>query len=161
MRGTVKSFAAGILTILSTACGPSVDLSSKLQVELLSTGWLDAGIVDGENKLVPAVSIKLKNLSDQNLPVLRVNALFRREGDQEELGIGIATAAGSDGLGSGHESRSLLISSDHGYTGRDSHADMLRNSHFVDARVDLFAKYGSTQWTKLGAYSITRQLIRR
>lgn len=161
MRGTVKSFAAGILTIFSTACGPSVDLSSKLQVELLSTGWLDAGIVAGENKLAPAVSIKLRNLSDQKLPMLRVNALFQREEDQQELGNGFITAAGSEGLASGDESQSLLISSDHGYTGTDSPADMLHNSHFVDARVDLFAKYGSAQWTKLGAFPIARQLIGR
>ncbi len=43
----------------------------------------------------------------------------------------------------------------------DSAADLLHNSRFVDARVDLFAKYGSAQWTKLGAYPITRQLIAR
>jgi hypothetical protein len=36
---------------------------------------------------------------------------------------------------------------------------MLQNSHFVDAKVELFAKYGSTQWTRLGSYPITRQLI--
>jgi len=36
---------------------------------------------------------------------------------------------------------------------------MLQNSHFVDAKVDLFAKYVSTQWTRLGSYPISRQLL--
>jgi hypothetical protein len=61
--------------------GPFEQVAGRVAVE---AG--DAGIVDGENKLVPAVSSKLKNVSDQKLAALRVNALFRREGDQEELG---------------------------------------------------------------------------
>ena len=36
---------------------------------------------------------------------------------------------------------------------------MLANTHFVDAKVELFAKYGSTQWVRLGSYPITRQLL--
>ena len=36
---------------------------------------------------------------------------------------------------------------------------MLKNSQFVDAKVDLFVKYGSTQWVKIGEYPIARQLI--
>ena len=47
-----------------------------------------------------------------------------------------------------------------GYTGSDqSRQEMLQNTHFVDAKVDLFAKYGSTQWTRLGTYPIARQLL--
>ena len=38
-------------------------------------------------------------------------------------------------------------------------AIMLQNSHFVDAKVELFAKYGSTQWARVGTYPVTRQLI--
>ena len=38
---------------------------------------------------------------------------------------------------------------------------MFHNSRFVDARVGLLGKYGSTQWTRLGDYPIARQLILR
>jgi hypothetical protein len=38
---------------------------------------------------------------------------------------------------------------------------MLANSHFVDAKVELLAKYGSTQWKKIGEYPIKRVLIER
>jgi len=53
------------------ACGPSVDLTKGLHLEAVSTGWLDAGVVDGKNKVVPAVSFKLKNVSDQPLKTLQ------------------------------------------------------------------------------------------
>jgi hypothetical protein len=38
---------------------------------------------------------------------------------------------------------------------------MLDNSHFVDARVNLFVKYGSGEWTPVGDYPITHRLIPR
>jgi hypothetical protein len=161
MRARAWPILIGFLTAFFAACEPAVDLAASLQVELVTTGWLDVGVVNGKNKLVPAVSINLKNVSDQKLSVLQVNALFRRSDDGQDLGNGFVTAAGSDGLTSGSATRTLLIASHQGYIGADSPGDLLHNSQFVDARVDLFAKYGSAQWTKLGAYPITRQLIAR
>jgi hypothetical protein len=38
---------------------------------------------------------------------------------------------------------------------------MLANTHFVDAKVELLAKYGSTQWKRLGEYPIKRALIEK
>ena len=38
-------------------------------------------------------------------------------------------------------------------------AQMLANKQFVDARAQVFAKYGSTQWTLLGEFPVERQLI--
>ncbi len=55
--------AALFSTILTAACGPPMDLSTGLQVDAVSSGWLDAGNVDGKNKVVPAVSFRLKNAS--------------------------------------------------------------------------------------------------
>jgi hypothetical protein len=155
--------AALFSTILTPACGPPIDLSTGLQVDAVSTGWLDTGSVDGKKKLVPAVSFRLKNASARKLTLLEVHALFRRVGDENEWGDGLVTAAGSSGLAPGAATSAITVRSQLGYTGTESGADMLGNSHFVDARVDLFARsrYGSTSWTRLGEYSITRRLIPR
>jgi hypothetical protein len=110
---------------------------------------------------VPAVSFRLKNASDQKLPMLQVNALFRRVGDNDAWGSGFVTAAGSGGLAPGAATSAITVRSQLGYTGVESGAEMLDNSHFVDARVDLFAKYGSATWTKLGEYPIARRLMGR
>lgn len=63
MRRLALRLTFFILTIVTGACGSNIDLSTALQIDGVSTGWLDAGIVDGKNKLVPAVSFKLKNVS--------------------------------------------------------------------------------------------------
>ena len=145
--------------LASTGCGPAVDLTKGLQVLDVRTGWFDAGIVDGQNKLVPVITFKLKNVSGQRLATLQVNALFRRVGEKDEWGSGFLTAAGSDGLAAGATTTTLTIKSQLGYKGPEPRQEMLQNSHFVDAKVEMSAKYGSTQWSRIGDYSIKRELI--
>jgi hypothetical protein len=149
-----------LLTLVSAGCGPTVDLTTGLQVPDVSSGWFDAGIIDGQNKLVPTISFKLKNVSDQQLATLQVNALFRRVTEpKEEWGSGFLTVAGPDGLSPGQVTPTLTIKSQLGYKGTDPRDELLHNSQFVDAKVDLFAKYGSTQWKKIGEFQIDRRLI--
>jgi hypothetical protein len=149
-----------LLSLASAGCGPSVDLTKGLQVLDVSSGWFDAGIVEGQNKLVPTISFKLKNVSDQKLTTLQINALFRRVTEpKEEWGSGFLTVAGAEGLTPGQVTPTLTIKSQLGYKGTDPREELLHNSQFVDAKVDLFAKYGSTQWTKIGEFQVGRRLI--
>jgi hypothetical protein len=82
MRASARALFLAVLVCV--ACGPTVDLSKGLQVLNVSTGWFDAGIVNGQNKLVPSMSFELRNASSQRLVVLQVNALFRRVTEKEE-----------------------------------------------------------------------------
>ena len=162
MRAAVRASLLCLVLVFSGCGGPTVDLAKGLQLQDVSTGWFDAGIVNGQTKLVPFISFTLKNLSDQKLPILQVNALFRRVGEKDEWGSGFITAAGSEGLAPGATTRTLTIRSYLGYTGSEqSRQAMLQNSHFVDAKVELAAKYGSTQWVRVGDFAITRRLMTR
>jgi hypothetical protein len=144
----------------SVACGPTIDLTKGLEVGVVNSGWYDLGIVNGQNKLVPTVTFTLHNTSDQKLVTLQINALFRRVSEDTEWGSGFMTAAGSQGLAPGATTDPITIKSQLGYTGSEqSRMEMLQNSHFVDAKVELFGKYGSTQWVRLGSFPITRQLL--
>ena len=159
MRAFVRSLL--LLVFVSTAgCAPLVDLTKGLQVEITNTGWFDLGIVNGQNKLVPTVTFTVKNISDQKLVALQVQALFRRVGETEEWGSGFMTAVGSQGLPPGETTKPITMRSERGYTGSDqSRQEMLQNSHFVDGTVELQAKYASSQWARLGTYPIKRQVI--
>jgi len=159
MRALARTLPLAAVVLLA-GCGPSVDLTKGLQVTIVDTGWYDAGIINGQNKLVPSVSFNLKNLSERKLSTLQVNAIFRRVTENDEWGSGFLTAAGSDGLAPGATTTTLTVKSPLGYTGSDqSRQEMLQNTHFVDAKVELFAKYGSTQWARLGSFPIQRQLL--
>jgi hypothetical protein len=157
----VPVLAAVALLVLaaSTGCGPKVDLTTGLQVLDIATGWSDAGIVNGQNKLVPAVTFRLKNVSDQPLTTLQANVLFQRINVEEEWGSGFLRVTGSEGLAPGASTDTLSVKSQLGYTGTEPRAEMLRNSQFVDAKVRILAKYGSSQWTPLGEYPVDRRLV--
>jgi hypothetical protein len=146
--------------VSSAACGPTVDLTKGLEVTIVNSGWFDLGIVNGQTKLVPTVVFTLHNVSDQKLGTLQINALFRRVNEDTEWGSGFLTVAGSQGLAPGATSDPITVKSQLGYTGSEqSRQEMLQNTHFVDAKVELFGKYASTQWVRLGSYPITRQLL--
>ena len=161
MKRTAAVYLLFTIAGVSAGCGPAVDVTKDVQVEAVSTGWVNAGVVDGRNKLVPAVSFTLKNMSEQKLPALQVNAVFRRVNDTEGWGDGFRSVAGSGGLAPGAATPTLTIEAQLGYTGLDPADALLRNSQFVDAKVDVFAKYGSNQWARLGEYPVARQLLAR
>ena len=151
---------AAVATIGLAACDKPIDLTKALQIDEVSSGWHDAGMVEGKNKLVPTITFKVKNVSDQPLNVLQMNVLFRRVTEEAtEWGSGFVTVAGSSGLGPGYTSDPLTVTSQLGYTGTEPRADMMKNSQFVDAKVQLFAKYAATQWVKVGEYPVTRTLL--
>jgi hypothetical protein len=144
----------------TAACGPKVDLAKGVAVESVSTGWADGGMVAGKYKVVPTLSFTLKNVSPQPLGALQVNAVFRRVNDPEEWSTGFLPAA-ADRLAPGTATGTLTVKAQQGYTGADDREALLRNSYFVDAKVDLFAKSGSGEWTRIGEYPIERQLTER
>ena len=149
------------LVLSGTGCGPGIDVAAALRLESVTTGWVDAGRVGTNNKLVPSVSFTVKNTSDRTLAPVLVNAVFRRAGDAADWGSALVTAAGSAGLAPAAATMRLVLKGDAGYTGTDPQADLLQNSHFVDATVDLFARHGSRQLTRIGEYRIARQIVER
>jgi len=59
----------------------------------------------------------------------------------------------------GSATSSRTVAGQQGYTGTDDRDEMLRNSHFVDAKAELFVKSGSSNWTRVGEYPVARQLL--
>src|SRR5919202_6213992 len=138
MKSVIALCPVVLLFPVMSACGPRIDIARALEVDGISTGWYDIGVVEGgKTKIVPAVSFRLKNVSDQRLGSLQVNAVFRRAGDDTEWGSNFVADAASKGLPPGSATEMLRLKSQLGYTGSESRSEMLKNSHFVDARVDL------------------------
>ncbi|HZP47058.1 MAG TPA: hypothetical protein VFB07_00890 [Vicinamibacterales bacterium] len=147
-----------VLCVALASCGRSADVASGLRVQLVASGWRPAA-AGGRNKLVPSASIHVMNVSDTTLPSVQVNAVFHRVGEDGEWGSAFAAAAGSSGLTPGGGA-TLVLDSARGYTGDDPQELMLHNRQFVDVTVDVFAKYGSRQWTRVAAFPIDRHLLK-
>ena len=165
--------------------GPQVAVNEALSVEDVTTGWLDVGIDDlGRNKLVPTISFRLANNSDESVRTLQLNGVFRRcvvaypgqpepvsevspadptagtcPGEMQEWGSSFIRAVGREGLEPGAATETFTMESGLGYTGEQSRLNMLQHREFVDVKVELFVKRQAESWVKLGERSIERQLL--
>jgi hypothetical protein len=150
-----------LLALFSSNCGSSVEAVAALEPVDVVTGWFDDGIVEGQkNKLVPSVTLKLRNKSDEELKSIQINAIFRRVGEQEMWGEYFGWAIPRNpALAAGAETAPMVMRSALGYTGTQPRMQMLQNKEFVDAKVEIFLKQGSKVWAKLAEYPIQRQLL--
>ena len=152
--------ALPLLAVLIAAGCASREVEKDLQITDVRTGWYDAGIVeDGKNKLVPSVSLRLQNVSPDDISSVQLNAVFRRVGEGESWGEHFINAIDRSGLSAGASGNPLVLRSPLGYTGTQPRLQMLQNKEFVDAKVEIYGKHGSRTWVKMGEYQIDRQLL--
>jgi hypothetical protein len=154
--------SAALVLAAGVGCGQRVDPVAVLEPEDVVTGWFDAGIVEGgKNKLVPSVSMRLRNRSEAPVRSIQINAIFRRVGETEMWGEHFGWAVPREPLPPGASTTDLVMRSALGYTGEQPRLQLLQNSQFVDAKVEIYLRQGSQVWAKLAEYPIQRQLLTR
>lgn len=149
------------VALLSAGCGGRADPTTQLEPVGVITGWFDAGIEDGKNKLVPSISLKFRNKASAPVRSVQVNAIFRRAGEDEMWGEHFGWAVQREALAPGDTTQDIVLRSALGYTGEQPRMQLLQHSQFVDAKVEIFLKRGSRVWAKLAEYPIDRQLLTR
>jgi hypothetical protein len=159
---TVRTLAVVACLLPLSGCrgsAASEDIAKLVVVTDVKTGWFDAGIENGKNRLVPTIILKLKNVSNEKVSLVQLNAVMRRVGEKEVWGDAFTRAIGSEGLAPGASTTPIVLRSNLGYTGVEPRNVMLKNSQFVDTHIQLFAKYGGANWVKLGEYPVSRELL--
>jgi hypothetical protein len=161
-RSLVSTLAVLVCLVTLSACRSTAatgDITKLIAVTDVKTGWYDAGVENGMNKLVPTIILSVKNASNEKIMLVQLNAVIRRVGETEEWGGAYVRAIGSEGLPPGTSTKPIALRSNLGYTGVEARNVMLKNSRFVDAQIQLFAKYGGANWAKLGEYPVARELL--
>ena len=98
--------------LAAAGCASPIDVPASLEVTQLSSGWFDAGLDSlGRNKIVPVVSFRLENETTKELGYLQINAVFRREGENEGWGTKFVRVVGTDGIPPGAASELLTLDS--------------------------------------------------
>lgn len=145
---------------LQVACSGNREVEKDLKIVDARTGWYDAGIVEGKNKIVPSLAFKLQNVSSTAISRVQVNAIFHRINETEAWGEHFAPAIGSEGLAVNATTNEIVLRGNLGYTSPDqSRAQMLADRRFVDVKVEVFGKTGSRTWAKMGEFPIERKLL--
>ena len=156
-RRLVTALAACMAALSFGACSKPVDLKQALQLTVVSSGWFDAGIQNGKNKLVPSLTYKLGKNGDVNLSSISLNHTFIFIDTQEHSGDVFVQNVPFEGA----ETAPIVLRSEWGYTADppQTRADMLKNTHFRDMEVAIFGKQSSSQWVELQRVKIPRQLL--
>ena len=159
MLARTTLFAFGLLSAALScgACSKPVDLKQAVQVIDASSGWFDAGIQNGKNKLVPSVTFQLKKNADVKLSAISLNLTYIFIDSQEHADDVYVQSVPFEGA----ETAPIVVRSKWGYTGDppQTRAQMLQNSQFRDLEVQIFAKQISSQWVELHRVKIARQLL--
>ena len=159
---------AVLLAALTVGCSGPIDLKRVLQTSDLTGGYHDAGIVEGRNKLIPTLTLRIKKSTDEAIRPLSLNVVFKRLPR-----AGVAVPPGSPAEEDwdevfvqnvpfeGNQTAPLTITPKAGFTGDppQSRADILKHSLFQDVRVHIFAKHSSSQWVEIGTFDIPRQVL--
>jgi len=148
-----------LVSLVTAGCARTRYVEKDLKLVDVKTGWYDAGIVGGQNKIVPSITLKLQNVSDESINRVQVWAVFRRADEDKTWGEHFVRAIGADGLDPGKTGNALVLRSTLGYTGSQSRSQMLENHEFVDAKVNIFGKHGSRTWIKMGEFTVDRKLL--
>jgi hypothetical protein len=160
MRLTSLRIVAIAIALASSGCaGSNVDLAATLKVGDLTTGWFDAGIVNGQNKLVPSAAFTVTNTGSATLNGLQIYTVFRYLNETEELGSSLMVLRGAEALGPGATSKLLVSRANWGFTGEQPRGQMLTHAKFKDAKVEVFAKFGSATFVRLTQTQLKRQLL--
>ena len=159
---TMRVLGVAVLTVavaVSAACKPAVPLQQTVKVVEPVSGWFDAGVTpDGKTKIVPSVSFRLANTGATALGSVQLNCIFRRVGDHEEWSTALVRGV-PDELAPGATTPPIVVRAPQGYTGTQPRTELLNNKLFVDAKVEIFGKHGSSSWAKIADVPITRQLL--
>jgi len=148
-----------LAAVLQAACA-NREVEKDLKIINARTGWYDAGIIDGKNKIVPSIAFNLQNVSAEEISRVQVNAIFHRINETEPWGEHFAPAIGSDGLQANAVGHEIVLRGNLGYTSPDqSRAEILADRRFVDVKVEVFGKHGSRTWVKMGEFPIERKLL--
>src|ERR687895_2796792 len=98
MSPTSKSLFLLLTCAMLSGCGSSAsqDISALIEPVDVKTGWFDAGVEDGKNKLVPAVTLTLRNVSREPVANVQLNGVIRRVGETEEWGGAFQKVIGTE-----------------------------------------------------------------
>lgn len=158
MRIVALALALAV-SLTGTAC-THVDLLAVVEPVDVVTGYYDTGTVNGQHRMVPSVTLKLRNRSAEPVRGVEILAVFRQVNDEKNWGEHYGWASRQP-LAPGASTPDIVMRSEFGYTGDDPPLKIMQSRFFIDALVRVMVRKGSQRWVLLSEYRIPRQLVTR
>ena len=135
------------------------ELEASIEVMEVETKWVEKYYQPWPPKLtlVPAISFRIKNLTDKPLKYVNFNANFRFMDDYENLGDSFLAAIRNVPVNPGEKSDTILLKSNYGVEGK-SLTSFENNSRWKLVTVKLFAQSKGSQFITLGEWDVSREI---
>ena len=145
---------AGLMKTLSPE-----ELKNSIEIVDVETKWVSKYYQPWPPKLilVPAISFRVKNLTDKPLQYINFNANFRFKDDYENLGDCFLAAIRGKPVMPGELSERILLKSNYGVEGK-SLRSFQNNPHWKVVVVKLFVQSKGSQYVELGEWEVSRKI---
>jgi hypothetical protein len=134
------------------------NLTNAIEVTDVITGWYDNGLKDGINHLVPSITFRLKNRSDQPLNSVQLTVAFWTDGSDGEADSRQVVGISGTPVPAGEATESITVRSTVGYTLEQPRAELFTHSQYKDWTVKMFARRSGRIFS-VGEFKIDRRLI--
>lgn len=154
--------AAFALAFLQMKCGKTPtteELETYLEVTDMKTKWVEKYYQPWppKLKLVPAISFRVKNITDRPLRYVYFNAIFKEKGEAQNMGDDLYSAFGRKPLKPGEVSDEIFMKSNFGVEGNNlSH--FKNNPAWKPVSVKLFIKLKGSRYALLGEWDVSREI---
>ena len=137
------------------------ELQGSFELIDIETKWVEKTYQPWPPRLilVPAISFKIKNISDVPLKYVYLNANFKFRDDVAILGAGFIEAIRGEPLMPGETSDSIILKSTHGVDGQN--LEHFKSSPFFQSKtvdVKVFAKSQGSQYIPLGEWEVSKNI---
>jgi len=137
------------------------ELEGSFELLDIETKWVEKTYQPWPPKLVlvPAISFKIKNISDAPLKYVYINANFKFRDDVAILGDGFIEAIRGEPLMPGDTSETILLKSTHGIDGQN--LEHFKSSPFFQSKVvdvKVFAKSQGSQYIPVGEWEVSKNI---
>ena len=149
---------AALAAALAVASCSTVNLTQAVEVTDIISGWYDNGIKDGFNHMVPMITFRLKNKTDQPLNSVQLTVAFWQDGSDGEADSRQVVGIGGTAVPAGQSSESITVRSSVGYTLEGPRADLFTHSLYKDWTVRMFARRSGRIYS-IGEFKIDRRFI--
>lgn len=138
---------------------PTEELASAVELVDIDTGWEKKYYQPWPPKLilVPAISFKLKNISDKPLTYIYCNAIFKFIDENENLGDNFIAAIRGEPLQPGAVSETVKMLCYLGVEGKNV-AHFENNPAWKTAQVKVFLKSKGSQYVLMAEHDISRKI---
>jgi len=157
--GLVISVVLASLLLPSCKGVSPEELKASLEIVEVSSKWVAKSYQPWPPKLVlvPTITFRAKNLSDQPINYLNFNAIFKFRDDQENLGDNFLAAIRKEPIPPGGTSKTITLKSNFGVEGKGL-AQFKDNPQWRPVVCKLFVQSKGSVHVLLGEYEISREI---